>query len=71
MSRQHVYGPGNGDWICRTCGLELVQHKARAHYMGGTFDLSIPCCPKCGQYFVPRELAKGKMQEVEKILEDK
>jgi len=71
MSQQHVFGATDGDWICRVCGLPLEQRKARAHYMGGAFDLSIPCCPKCGQYFVPRELARGKMRELEKILEDK
>lgn len=28
-------------------------------------------CPKCGQVYIPEDLAKGKMAQLEKSLEEK
>jgi hypothetical protein len=35
------------------------------------FPVDLLRCPKCRQVFIPEELARGKMSEVEKLLEDK
>jgi hypothetical protein len=61
----------DGDWICGKCGIAPVQQKVRALYMEGAFELSLPVCPECGQYFISKELAEGKMLQVEKLQEDK
>ena len=58
-------------WICQSCNVLLEQMPVDVTYMGSSFQVELPRCPKCGFTFIPPELANGKMQEVEKILEDK
>ena len=36
-----------------------------------TYGGSYPACPRCGMVFISRELAKGRMAEVELLMEDK
>jgi len=57
--------------VCLRCGVELVLMKTQFSYLRHTFHTEIPRCPECGQAFVPEELAKGRMSEVETSLEDK
>ena len=59
------------DWKCGKCDLALTGKKASFSYLGHTFSHEVPRCPKCGKVFIPRELAEGKMAEVELQLEDK
>lgn len=40
-------------------------------YLGHRFSTEMPHCPGCGMVLVPEGLARGKMAEVEQILEDK
>jgi hypothetical protein len=40
-------------------------------YLGNSLTHEVLCCPKCGQVFIPAELADGKMAEAEKLMEDK
>jgi hypothetical protein len=40
-------------------------------YLGSRFDVAMPQCTGCGGIYVSQALARGKMAEVEKILEDK
>lgn len=56
---------------CARCGAELVKRQTTFSYMGRTFGHEVPVCPKCGKVFISRELAEGKMAEVEILLEDK
>jgi hypothetical protein len=51
--------------------VELEPIKTRFSYLGHTFHTEIPRCPECGQAFIPEELARGRMSEVETSLEDK
>lgn len=71
MSMQPEYKPDGGEWICDTCRVLLEQTKVQVLYLGSAFDVSLPQCPSCGQTFVPKSLAEGKMAEVEALLEDK
>ena len=71
MSMQPEYKPDDGEWICDTCRVPLEQTKVQVLYLGSAFDVSLPQCPGCGQTFVPKSLAEGKMAEVEALLEDK
>ena len=56
---------------CARCGAELVKRQTTFSYMGRTFGHEVPVCPKCGRVFISRELAEGRMAEVEILLEDK
>ena len=56
---------------CAKCGEQLVERQIMFSYMGRTFGHNVPVCPTCGKAFIPRELAEGRMAEVEMLLEDK
>lgn len=56
---------------CAKCGVELVKRQTTFSYMGRTFGHEVPVCPVCGKVFISRDLAEGKMAEVEILLEDK
>ena len=58
-------------WRCCKCGKELVLRKTVFDYLGHTVAHEVPACPVCGKVYIPRELAEGKMAEVEQQLEDK
>ena len=56
---------------CVACGVKLIPKKTVFNYMGRSFTHDVPCCPKCGRVYITKELAEGKMAEVEEQLEDK
>ena len=58
-------------WHCQKCGVRLEPVSVNVDYMGASFFVELPGCPKCGLILVDEELARGRMLEVEKILEDK
>lgn len=57
--------------ICHPCQVELVPRKTDFTYLGHTFYTDLLKCPRCGQVFIPEEMAKGRIAEVEMQLEDK
>jgi hypothetical protein len=63
--------PRPTEWRCRKCDEDLVVKKVVLDYMGHSISHDLPCCPKCGKVFISKELAEGKMCEVEQTLEDK
>lgn len=56
---------------CGKCKLELVEKQVMFSYMRRSFGHAVPVCPRCGKVFISRELAEGRMAEVEVLLEDK
>ena len=62
---------GNKQLKCGRCGVPLVKRQIRFSYMNRSFGHEVPTCPKCGKPYISRELAEGKMAEVEVLLEDK
>lgn len=58
-------------WICDRCKVKLEPIDAQFKYLGHLFRHKIPRCPRCGLFFIPEELARGRMREVETALEDK
>ena len=58
-------------WKCATCGVNLVPKSTIFSYLGMTFSHEVLRCPKCGMVFIPKDLAEGKMAEVEMMMEDK
>jgi hypothetical protein len=71
MSSQYVDLSNYRDWVCADCGEALVPGKVDISYLGSSFPVDLLTCPNCGLVLIPEELALGKMNEVEKALEDK
>jgi len=57
--------------ICCKCRKELKPVKTYFNYLGHSYYADILRCPDCGEVYIPEELAKGRMTEVEMMLEDK
>jgi Zn-finger nucleic acid-binding protein len=58
-------------WVCDKCKEKLEMRKTNVVYLDATFEVELMKCPKCGMVFIDEDLAKGKILEVEKALEDK
>lgn len=58
-------------WKCGRCRCDLVTKKVELDYMGYSISHELPACPKCGKVYISKELAEGRMCEVEQTLEDK
>ncbi len=58
-------------WKCGRCQCDLVTKKVQLDYMGYSISHDLPACPKCGKVYISKELAEGRMCEVEQTLEDK
>mgnify|MGYP000123807951 CR=1 FL=1 len=58
-------------WKCWKCAKELRPKKTVFSYLGHTFSHEVLACPSCGQVFIPKELAEGRIAEVEEQFEDK
>ena len=57
--------------ICGKCKVPLKVREATLTYLGHQIRQDLPGCPVCGQVYLPEDLVKGKMHEVEIMLEDK
>lgn len=58
-------------WICDRCKVEMRLMDTQFSYLKRSFRHKALRCPSCGQVYIPEELARGRMREVEKTLEDK
>jgi uncharacterized protein with PIN domain len=58
-------------WKCAKCNQELVKKKKVFAYLRQTVAHEALVCPSCGKIYIPKELAEGKMAEVEEQIEDK
>ena len=58
-------------WICDKCREELIMEKTNILYIDANFEVELLKCPVCKMVYIDEELARGKMLEVEKALEDK
>jgi RNase P subunit RPR2 len=63
--------PQPASYVCAKCNQPLVPRKVIASYLGSEFPIELWKCPECGKVLVPKELATGKMLQVEQALEDK
>ena len=59
------------DLLCRRCGVPMETAKTEFSYLSYNFHTELPRCPVCHQVFIPEDLVKGRMAEVEAELEDK
>jgi predicted RNA-binding Zn-ribbon protein involved in translation (DUF1610 family) len=53
------------------CNERLTKKKTAFHLYGPHFSHEVFTCPKCGKVFIPKDLARGRMAQVEEQLEDK
>ena len=69
----HTYAEIHNDdgWRCAKCDALLVPKKTTFSYLGMAFSHKALRCPKCSMVFITKELADGKMAEVEQMMEDK
>lgn len=59
------------DLVCLACDVPLETGRVIASYLGQSFPVDLPRCPKCGFVWISEDLAAGKMLKVEQALEDK
>ena len=71
MSPEESCAPGQPSIRCAKHGVPLEKGKIDVTYQGHTYSLDVLCCPVCGLAFIPEEIAKGRMLEVEQTLEEK
>ena len=57
--------------ICFRCKKELVPTKTYMSYLGHSFYADLLKCPECGEVYIPEELVRTRLADVEKQLEDK
>ena len=57
--------------ICCQCQKEMQPSKTNFSYLEHSFFTDVLKCPECGEVYIPEELVKGRMAEVEMELEDK
>lgn len=57
--------------ICHACQKEMEPRKTDFSYLGHTFYADMLRCPDCGLVYIPEDLAKGRISEVEMQMEDK
>ncbi len=61
----------NKKQICGKCQVEMVEMEANFAYLERKFRHKVQRCPSCGQVYLPEELVKGRMRQVETSLEEK
>ncbi len=61
----------NKKLICSRCCVDFKIYKANFSYLDHSFNTEVMRCPSCGQVYIPEDLAKGKMMQVEVSIEDK
>ncbi len=57
--------------VCFKCRITLTPAKTEFSYLGHRFHVDMLRCPQCGQVFIPEEVVKGRMAEVEMAFESK
>ncbi|MBM7855079.1 hypothetical protein JOC37_001462 [Desulfohalotomaculum tongense] len=58
-------------WRCFKCDCDLQPGRVNVSYLGSSFPVELLKCPQCGLVLITEDLARGKMVEVERTLEDK
>ena len=57
--------------ICVKCNVPIERGEVTLEYLGSSFPVELPKCPKCHNVFIDESLVYSKMLRVEKALEDK
>ena len=57
--------------ICHKCQIPMVYGEVEFNYLERNFKANILRCPRCGLVFIPEDVVKGRMAEVEMVFESK
>ena len=57
--------------ICGKCRVPLEMKKVTLDYLGHPINHEFPCCPVCGEVYISEDIVRGKMHDVEMMLEEK
>jgi hypothetical protein len=57
--------------LCALCQVELQEREVKLRYLAVEFTVPLPACPVCGQVYISEEVARGRVREVEEMLESK
>jgi uncharacterized protein with PIN domain len=57
--------------ICIKCNEELIPQKVNMEYLEHRVSETFLVCPKCGNLFIPEDVAQDRMKQLEEMLEDK
>lgn len=57
--------------ICDKCQIEMEEMEAQFTYLNKGFRHKVLRCPKCGQVYLSEDLVTGRMNQVERQLEEK
>lgn len=71
MSADESHPQAGASVYCAAHRVPLEPCKVDLTYQGHTFPADVLCCPVCGLVFIPEEMARGRMLEVEQTLEEK
>lgn len=63
--------PARIEYHCMSCQVPLEPGQVELVYLGASFSVELPVCPCCGFALISEELAVGRMNEAERLLEDK
>lgn len=61
----------NKNLICSKCKVPLEEREVSFTYLERSFRHKVQRCPSCGQVYLPEELVRGRMRQVENALEEK
>lgn len=59
------------DMHCCLCNEQLVHGESLIEYLGASFPVMLPLCPKCGMVYLDEVTVHSRILELEKALEDK
>jgi hypothetical protein len=57
--------------VCARCDREMEEGDVTLTYLDHQVTARLPVCPVCGQVYISEEVVTGKIQRVERELEDK
>lgn len=69
--KAYISGADPKNLLCTRCGCPFESRRVTLSYVGRSFSVEVPCCPICGNVYIPMDLAEGKMRQVEELLEEK
>ena len=61
----------NKTLICSKCKCALEEREVSFSYLDRKFRHKVQRCPSCGQVYLPEDLVKGRMRQVENAMEEK
>lgn len=59
------------DLFCVKCQIGLEQSNVTFSYLGHHFSAEVLRCPICGQLYLSEDMVRGKIAQVEELLEEK